>query len=199
MNEFNNQHQGWIEVITGPMFSGKSSELIRRVRRALFAQKRVQVFKSALDDRYEGVEQLCTHDGICLPTLPIRKAEELFDLIDEATEIVAIDEIQFLEGDVVGVVNTLANQGKIVICCGLDMTFAGHVFSFMGELMAIAERVDKLSSICAQCGANASRTQRLIKGKPAPADGSVILVGSADSYEARCRRCHEVPPASSSL
>lgn len=197
MNEFNNRHQGWVEVITGPMFSGKSSELIRRIRRALFAKKRVQTFKSAIDDRYDGVEQLCTHDGICLPTLPVRKAEELLSLVDATTEVVAIDEIQFLEGNVVAVVNALADQGRIVICCGTDMTFTGSVFSCMGELMAIAERVDKLSSICAKCGGNASRNQRLIDGKPAPADGPIILVGGADSYEARCRKCHEVPPADS--
>ncbi len=184
---------GWIEVISGVMFSGKSEELIRRVRRALLARRTVQVFKSYLDDRYGGISAVHSHDGSSIAAEPIQSSTELMEKIRPDTQVVAIDEVQFLDHGIVRAANTLADRGVRVIVAGTDMDFRGQPFGPMGELMAIAEMVDKLHAICIRCGALATRNQRLVDGKPAPAEGPTIQVGGLESYEARCRVCHEVP------
>lgn len=186
---------GWIEVVSGVMFSGKSEELLRRVRRALLAKKRVQVFKSHLDERYGGLQLVSTHDGSRLESEPVSNSTELMERVRPDTEVVAVDEIQFLDTGVVQVLNALADRGVRVICAGTDMDFRGEPFGPIGPLLAVAERVDKLQAICVRCGQLATRNQRLIDGQPAPAEGPTIQVGGLESYEARCRMCHEVPSA----
>jgi len=185
---------GWIEVITGVMFSGKSEELLRRVRRALIAKRRVQVFKSQLDDRYGNVFNVTSHDGDRADALPVSNSIHVAEAVRPETEVVAIDEAQFLDAGIVRVANALADQGIRVIIAGTDMDFRGQPFGPIPFLLAVAERVDKLHAICVKCGDLATRNQRLIDGRPAPAEGPTIQVGGAKSYEARCRRCHEVPP-----
>lgn len=184
---------GWIEVVSGVMFSGKSEEMLRRVRRALLARKQVQVFKSHLDDRYGGLQVVSTHDGRLLESEPIQSAVEVMERLRRGTEVVAVDEVQFLDRGIVDVANALADAGIRVIVAGTDMDFRGQPFGPMAHLLAVAERIDKLQAICVRCGALATRNQRLIDGRPAPAEGPIIMVGALESYEARCRACHEVP------
>ncbi|MFO7893346.1 MAG: thymidine kinase [Longimicrobiales bacterium] len=184
---------GWVEIISGVMFSGKSEELMRRVRRATLAKKQVQVFKSQLDDRY-GIREVISHDEGRLPAEMVTTAAELAERVKADTEVVAIDEIQFLDEGVVRVVNALADRGVRVIAAGTDMDFRGDPFGPIGPLLAVAEKIDKLTAICVKCGELATRNQRLIDGKPAPAEGPTIQVGGLESYEARCRACHIVPP-----
>lgn len=184
---------GWLEVVSGVMFSGKSEELLRRVRRAVLAKKRVQVFKSHLDERYGGLQMVSTHDGGKIASEPISSSTELMERVEPATEVVAVDEVQFLDAGVVSVANALADRGVRVILAGTDMDFRGEPFGPMGALLAVAERIDKLQAICVRCGELATRNQRLIDGHPAPAEGPTIQVGGLESYEARCRACHEVP------
>jgi thymidine kinase len=178
------------------MFSGKTEELIRRVRRANIARQKVQVFKPVLDDRYE-VEKVSSHDGLHLEAATVRDARQILALVEANSDVVAIDEVQFFDWTIADVCEELANQGKRVILAGLDMDFRGEPFGPMPLLMAQAESVEKLQAICVVCGAPASRTQRLIDGQPANYDDPVILVGASEVYEARCRRCHEVPPPKS--
>ena len=184
---------GWIEVIAGVMFSGKSEELMRRVRRAVIARKRVQVFKSHLDDRYAGLFAVSSHDGRSLEAIPVDSSEQIAGRIDPTAQVVAIDEAQFLDRGIVELASSLAARGRRVILAGTDTDFRGEPFGPMAELLAVAEVVDKLHAICVICGSPASRNQRLIGGKPAPYDSPVIMVGAAESYEARCRHCHAVP------
>ncbi len=184
---------GWIEVITGVMFSGKSEELIRRVRRAIIARRRVQVFKSHLDARYAGLYTVSTHDGRELEATPVDSAAEIFRQVRPDTELVAIDEAQFLDPEVVTVASALAARGVRVVLAGTDTDFRGEPFGAMGNLLAIAESVDKLQAICVICGDLATRNQRLVDGKPARYDSPTILVGGREAYEARCRHCHRVP------
>jgi thymidine kinase len=184
---------GWIEVISGVMFSGKSEELLRRVRRATLAKKEVQVFKSHLDDRYGGLAGINTHDGGRILSEPISSSTELMERVRAGTTVVAVDEVQFLDTGVVDVANTLADRGARVILAGTDMDFRGHPFGPMPALLAIAERVDKLHAICVRCGQLATRNQRLVDGRPAAAEGPTIQVGGLETYEARCRACHQVP------
>ncbi len=184
---------GWIEVICGVMFSGKSEELIRRVRRAIIAKKRVQVFKSHLDERYEGIYRISSHDGRSVDAVPVDTSEEIGRLVLPDTQVVAIDEAQFLDASIVEIVTLLANRGVRVICAGTDNDFRGEPFGPMPLLLSAAEIVDKLHAICVICGNPASRNQRLIAGKPARYDSPTIMVGSTESYEARCRACHSVP------
>jgi thymidine kinase len=184
---------GWIEVICGVMFSGKSEELIRRVRRAIIARKKVQVFKSHLDERYSGIYHVSSHDGRTVEAVPIDTPEQIARLIETDTHVVAIDEAQFLDASVVELATALANRGIRVIVAGTDSDFRGEPFGPMPQLLAVAEVVDKLHAICVICGNPASRNQRLIAGKPARYDSPTIMVGSAESYEARCRSCHSVP------
>jgi thymidine kinase len=183
---------GWIEVICGSMFSGKSEELIRRIRRAEIARLKVQVFKPALDIRF-GQDRVSSHSGSQMGALPLRTAREILQLVDPATDVVAIDEVQFFDWDITVVCDRLADQGKRVIAAGLDMDFRGEPFGPMPILMAQAEEVEKLHAICMVCGAPATRTQRLIDGQPAAYEDPVILVGASESYQARCRKHHEVP------
>jgi thymidine kinase len=190
---YHGAQDGWIEVISGVMFSGKSEELLRRVRRALIARKRVQVFKSHLDDRYGSVFNVTSHDGHSTQAIPVFTSLQIAEAVLEATQVVAIDEAQFLDRGVVNVANALANRRIRVIVAGTDMDFRGEPFGPVPELLAVAEKIDKLHAICVRCGDLATRNQRLIDGCPAPAEGPTIQVGGSESYEARCRRCHEVP------
>lgn len=185
---------GWIEIICGSMFSGKTEELIRRVRRAVIARQNVQVFKPVLDARYSA-EKVSSHDGLHWDAIAVPAADAILDQVKDSTDVVAIDEAQFFDWAIVDVCEQLAQRGKRVIITGLDMDFRGEPFGPMPVLMAQAEMVDKLQAICAVCGAPASRTQRLINGMPANYDDPQILVGANEVYQARCRRCHEVPPA----
>ncbi|MCC6931261.1 MAG: thymidine kinase [Gemmatimonadaceae bacterium] len=183
---------GWIEVIAGVMFSGKSEELMRRVRRAIIARKRVQVFKSHLDDRYAGLLRVSSHDGRSVDAIPVDSAAQVAARIDPMAHVIAIDEAQFLDEGICDLATSLANRGRRVILAGIDTDFRGEPFGPMPRLLAIAEVVDKLHAICVLCGAPACRNQRLIHGEPAAWDSPVIMVGAADSYEARCRACHVV-------
>ncbi len=193
MRVYSGSHRGWIEVVSGVMFSGKSEELLRRVRRSIIARKRVQVFKSHLDDRYGGVYRIGTHDGRELEALPIHRSIQVAELVHRDTQVVAVDEAQFLDDGIVAVANYLADSGVRVIVAGTDMDFRGEPFGPIPTLLAVAERIDKLHAICVRCGELATRNQRLIDGEPAPAEGPTIQVGGSESYEARCRACHEVP------
>jgi len=187
------QQGGWIEVVTGVMFSGKSEELMRRVRRSLIAGRDAQVFKSHLDDRYKGLHQVSSHDGTGVEAIPVSSSLEIAEKVRPGVHVVAIDEAQFLDHGIVRVVNDLADRGLRVILSGTDMDFRGDPFGPIPMLLAIAEQVDKLHAICVCCGELATRNQRLINGAPAPAEGPTIQVGGSEGYEARCRRCHEVP------
>ncbi len=190
---YHGAQDGWIEVITGVMFSGKSEELLRRVRRALIAQKRVQVFKSHLDDRYGSLYSVSSHDGHKADAIPVNTSFQIAEAVVPEVEVVAIDEAQFLDQGVVGLTNAMADRGIRVIVAGTDMDFRGEPFGPLPQLLAIAEKVDKLHAICVRCGDLATRNQRLIDGRPAPAEGPTIQVGGSETYEARCRRCHQVP------
>lgn len=184
--------RGHIEVICGSMFSGKSEELIRRVRRAQIARQRVQVFKPALDDRY-GAQQVASHDGARVEAVPIAGSAQILDDLQDGVTVVAIDEAQFLDDALSQVAQALADRGIRVIAAGLDMDFRGEPFGPMPRLLALAELVDKLQAICMVCGAPANRTQRLVNGQPAHYTDPVILVGAREAYEARCREHHAVP------
>lgn len=185
--------RGWIEVITGVMFSGKSEEMIRRVRRAVIARKRVQVFKSHFDDRYATLYAVSTHDGLTVQAQPVATASHIMELLHPETAVAAIDEAQFLDDGIVRVSTELADRGVRVILAGTDLDFRGEPFGSMPEILAVAEVVDKLHAICVVCGDPASRNQRLIDGHPAPYDSPTIMVGGREQYEARCRHCHVVP------
>ena len=187
-------HTGSIEVITGSMFSGKTDELIRRLRRATIARQNVQVFKPAIDNRY-AEEKVTSHAGTDYAALPIQCAADIPRNLLPETTVVAIDEAQFLDGEVVMITRELAEKGLRVIVAGLDTDFRGEPFGPMPVLMAEAEDVSKLHAICMVCGELASRTQRLVNGKPARYDDPVVIVGASELYEARCRMHHLVPRA----
>ncbi len=189
---YHHPHSGWIEVICGSMFSGKTEELIRRVRRAQIARQKVQVFKPAIDVRY-AVDKIASHNGMAFKAEVVERPEDILERLEPDTQVVAIDEVQFFDWAIADVVDTLADRGIRVICAGLDLDFRGEPFGPMPLLMAKAERVDKLHAICVVCGNEASRTQRIIDGHPARYDDPVIMVGAEEVYEARCRACHEVP------
>jgi len=185
-------HQGWIEVVVGPMFSGKSDELIRRIKRALIARQRVLVFKPGIDDRYHRAD-VASHDGRRAGAIPVRDSSELRQhLAEPLPDVVAIDEAQFFDVGLIKVVLELADKGVRVICAGLDLDFRGEPFGIMPDLLARAEYVEKLYAVCPACGAPATRTQRFVNGKPARYDDPVILVGASETYEPRCRKCHMV-------
>ncbi|MFO1442205.1 thymidine kinase [Bacillus sp. Bva_UNVM-123] len=185
-------HKGWVEVICGSMFSGKSEELIRRVRRVQFAKQQIVVFKPQIDNRYSD-EAVVSHNGTSYTAIPISQSTDIFKYIQTDTDVIAIDEVQFFDSEIVRVIQHLADSGYRVIAAGLDQDFRGEPFGQMPELMAIAESVTKLQAVCTICGSPASRTQRLINGKPASYDDPIILVGASEAYEARCRHHHEVP------
>lgn len=177
---------GWVEVICGSMFSGKSD------KRARIAKQKVQVFKPAIDNRYH-LSAVVSHAGEKEDAVAVKDSAQLSGLVEPDTEVISIDEVQFFDFGILEVVTSLANRGKRVICAGLDLDFRGEPFGPMPALMALAEYVDKLQAICVCCGNPASRTQRLIDGRPALYSDPVIQIGAAESYEARCRHCHEVP------
>jgi len=186
------QREGWIEVITGPMYAGKTEELIRRVKRLEFARQNIIVFKPQMDTRY-ALDEVVSHNNTRTRSVNITSAKEIMDYVNDQTDVIAIDEIQFLDEEAVRICEHLADSGIRVIVSGLDRDFRGEPFSFMPKLLALAEEVTKLSAICVCCATPATRTQRIVNGKPANYTDPIILVGAKDSYEARCRHCHDVP------
>ena len=185
------KNDGWIEVICGSMFSGKSEELIRRVHRVQIAKKRVQVFKPTIDTRYS-IQYIYSHNGTKIEAINISNSKELLEKTEPDTEVVAIDEAQFYDKEIVAICQKLADQGRRVIVAGLDQDFRGEPFGPIPELLAVAEYIDKLQAICMICGSPASRTQRLVNGQPAKYSDPIILIGAKETYEARCRKCHVV-------
>ena len=185
-------HPGSLEVIVGSMFSGKSEELIRRVKRAVIARRAVQVFKPAIDDRYSA-EHVRSHDGDSFVARPVRSSAEIPALIAPETTVIGVDEVQFFDAGIIEIVRALVTNGRRVICAGLDLDFRGEPFGPVPVLLALAERVDKLEAICVVCGEPATRTQRIVNGVPASYDEPIIVIGAQEAYEARCRSCHEVP------
>ena len=189
---YHRYRDGWVEVIAGCMFAGKTEELIRRIKVLEFGKKEIMVFKPKIDNRYSDTK-VVSHAGSFVESHPITKAVEILDYVKKSTQVVAIDEVQFFDDTVCQVCDALANAGKRVMVSGLDMDFRGEPFGPMPKLMTQAEFVTKLTAVCNKCGAPATRTQRIIDGKPASYNDPVVLVGASESYEARCRHCHEVP------
>lgn len=185
-------HGGRVEIICGSMFSGKTEELIRRVRRAVIARRKVQVFKHSLDDRYGDPARVSSHDDRHVAAMQVAATSQMPDLLLPETSVVAIDEAQFFDDGLLSVVERFAGRGLRVIVAGLDTDFRGLPFGTMPVLMAVAEEVTKLNAICTVCGEPASRTQRLVNGLPAHVNDPVIMVGARESYEARCRQHHEL-------
>ena len=184
MNRFSRPGSGWIEVVTGSMFSGKSEELIRRVRRAQIARQRVQIFKPQVDNRY-ATDHIVSHSEMKMPSQVVKCAQEILQRVDDRTEVVGIDEGQFFDAGLVAVANALADRGVRVIVAGLDQDYTGKPFEPMPQILAVAEYVDKTLAICMQCGAPANRTQRLTSSTDR------VVVRGAEEYEARCRRCFQ--------
>lgn len=187
-------HSGWIETITGSMFSGKSEELIRRLRRGIYAKQKVIVFKPAIDDRYHK-EKVVSHDGNEIEAINISTSREILNQDLDDVDVIGIDEVQFFDGEIVNIVEQLAKNGHRVVVAGLDMDFRGEPFEPMPKLLAVSEQVTKLQAVCAVCGSPSSRTQRLINGELAKIDDPIILVGANESYEPRCRAHHIVAPS----
>ncbi|MBZ5526606.1 MAG: thymidine kinase [Acidobacteriia bacterium] len=175
---------GWIEVIVGPMFSGKSEELIRRLRRAAIARQRVQIFKPKIDERY-AADEIVSHSGLGIPSEVAVKAEDVLAQVQPRTEVIGIDEAQFLGEELVNVCTKLADSGKRVIVAGLDTDYRGRPFEPMPRLLSVAEEITKLLAICVRCGNPAVHTQRLVESE------ELVVVGAGGMYEARCRRCFE--------
>jgi thymidine kinase len=193
------QQGGWLEVVCGPMFSGKSEELIRRLRRAEIAGQRALIVKPQIDNRYD-IGHVVSHAGAKMRAVAVSRPEDIPGLA-EGYDAVGIDEVQFFSPEIVLVIDVLVARGKRVVAAGLDQDFRGRPFGSMPELLCRAEILDKLQSVCHRCSGPATMTQRLVDGLPAPADGATIVVGALDSYEARCRNCHEIaePALSSAL
>lgn len=185
-------HHGSVEVIVGSMFSGKTDELIRRLRRATIARQKVQVFKPIIDNRY-AVEKVTSHDGNVFEAVPIAHASDILSHLEADTTVIGIDEAQFFDPEIAHLANQLAGRGLRVILAGLDMDFRGEPFGPIPMLLAQADQVDKLQAICIVCGEPAYCTQRLVNGRPAHYHDPVIIVGAQELYEARCRRCHQIP------
>lgn len=187
-----NRKFGWIECICGSMFSGKSEELLRRIKRGVIAKQKVLLFKPSIDNRYDE-NRVSTHNGNSYDSISIEKSSDILNFVkDTKYDIIGIDEIQFFDNDIVKIINKLADDGIRVIAAGLDMDFKAEPFHPMPEIMAISEMVTKLHAVCNKCGKEASRSQRLINGKPAKYDDPVVVIGASESYEARCRHCHEI-------
>lgn len=178
---------GWIEVICGSMFSGKTEELIRRIKRALYGKQRVQVFKPGIDNRYDELN-VVSHSQLKVVATPVSRPDEILQLLRPDTEVVGIDEVQFLGPDVVQVCEAMARKGLRVICAGLDQDYQGKPFEPMPQLLAVAEYITKELAICVVCGNPANRSQRLADSQER------VLVGAASAYEARCRKCHVTTP-----
>ena len=181
---------GWLEVVCGPMFSGKSEELIRRLRRAEIAGQRALIVKPRIDDRYD-IGHVVSHAGAKMRAVAVSRPEEIVGLAD-GYDAVGIDEVQFFAPEIVGVIERLVERGSRVVAAGLDQDFRGLPFGTLPELLCRAELVDKLQAVCHRCGGPATMTQRLVDGRPASADGETIVVGALEQYEARCRTCHEL-------
>ena len=184
--------EGWLEVISGCMFAGKTEELIRRIKVLEYAKKKIAVFKPKIDNRYSE-DSVVSHAGSSVKSFNIKNAREIFDYIDDSYDVIAIDEVQFFDEEIVEICDHFADQGKRVMVAGLDMDFRGEPFSVMPQLFTHAEFVTKLTAVCMKCGAPATRSQRLIDGHPARYDDPIIQVGASEQYEARCPHCHEVP------
>ena len=188
---YNQYREGWIEVICGGMFAGKTEELIRRINVLSYARKNILVFKPKIDDRYSTTE-IASHAGSKVPCIVISEAKEILDHVNYDTDVVAIDEVQFFDEDVVDICEYLADSGLRVMVAGLDKDFRGEPFGVLPDLLTRAEFVTKLTAVCAKCGAPATRTQRIINGKPASFNDPIVLVGAKEAYEPRCRHCHEI-------
>ena len=188
---YNQYREGWIEVICGCMFAGKTEELIRRINVLSYARKNILVFKPKIDDRYSTTE-IASHAGSKVPCIVISEAKEILNHVNYDTDVVAIDEVQFFDEDVVDICEYLADSGLRVMVAGLDKDFRGEPFGVLPDLLTRAEFVTKLTAVCAKCGAPATRTQRIINGKPASFNDPIVLVGAKETYEPRCRHCHEI-------
>ena len=181
------------EVITGPMSCGKTEELLRRIKRCIIAQKKVKVISPAIDTRSKG-DYIESRNGLWLDAINVKNARDILSHICADDEIIAIDEIQFFDMEIVSVVRKLIEHGKRVIASGLDLDFRGEPFGAMPELLCLADKVDKLTAVCMKCGSDhATRTQRLINGFPADKSSPVIMIGGDETYEARCLKCYELP------
>lgn len=188
---YNQYREGWVEVICGCMFAGKTEELIRRINVLSYARKNILVFKPKIDDRYSTTE-IASHAGSKVPCIVISEAKEILNHVNYDTDVVAIDEVQFFDEDVVDICEYLADSGLRVMVAGLDKDFRGEPFGVLPDLLTRAEFVTKLTAVCAKCGAPATRTQRIINGKPASFNDPIVLVGAKEAYEPRCRHCHEI-------
>lgn len=188
---YNQYREGWLEVICGCMFAGKTEELIRRINVLSYARKNILVFKPKIDDRYSTTE-IASHAGSKVPCIVISEAKEILNHVNYDTDVVAIDEVQFFDEDVVDICEYLADSGLRVMVAGLDKDFRGEPFGVLPDLLTRAEFVTKLTAVCAKCGAPATRTQRIINGKPASFNDPIVLVGVKEAYEPRCRHCHEI-------
>lgn len=191
MKENENKLTGWIEIITGPMFAGKSEELLRRINRLKYAKKNFLVFKPKIDNRYKE-DEVVSHEKRSYKAYAISKSSEILKYITCDLDAICIDEIQFFDEDIILLCETLANRGIRVIVAGLDTDFKGDPFPISANLLARAENITKLTAICSKCGKEATRTQRLVDGKVPSSDDPIILIGAKESYEPRCRHCHEV-------
>ena len=188
---YNQYREGWIEVICGCMFAGKTEELIRRINVLSYARKNILVFKPQIDNRYSTTE-IASHAGSKVTCIVINEAKEILNHVNYDTDVVAIDEVQFFDEDVVDICEYLADSGLRVMVAGLDKDFRGEPFGVLPDLLTRAEFVTKLTAVCAKCGAPATRTQRIINGKPASFNDPIVLVGAKEAYEPRCRHCHEI-------
>ncbi|TLG73952.1 thymidine kinase [Culicoidibacter larvae] len=190
--QFDMHAEGWLEVICGGMFAGKTEELIRRVTRLQYAKWKFVVFRPKIDNRYSEIE-VVSHNGSKIEAVIISEAREILNYLPDDVDAVAIDEVQFFDEEIIPIIDYLTANGVRVIVSGLDMDFRGEPFGIMGALLAKAEFVTKLTAICMKCGAAATRTQRIIDGQPASYNDPIVLVAATESYEARCHACHEVP------
>ncbi|WP_252320572.1 thymidine kinase [Spiroplasma endosymbiont of Lariophagus distinguendus] len=188
---YSRYNEGWIEVITGCMFAGKTEEFMRRINRLQYAKRKVLVFKPKVDIRYDA-KKVVSHKGVSITAIVIDDPMQILKHIDKEIEAVAIDEVQFFKSSIIEVIKTLANQNKQVIVAGLDQDFRGEPFPVTKELLALAEFVTKLDAVCVKCGKAATRTQRIINGREARYDDEIILIGAQEQYEARCRSHHRV-------
>ena len=186
------KNSGLLEVVCGPMFSGKSEELIRRLRRAKIAKQQVLTFKHKIDNRH-AIEYVVSHDGNKLSAQPLDNVQDILTIaLDHNIDVIGIDEAQFFGNELVPVVCALVDAGKRVIAAGLDLDFRGAPFGCMPILMAIADKITKLQAICTECGVDAHFTQRLVNGSPARHNDPIILVGAQEAYQARCRGCYSI-------
>ncbi len=188
---YHKYRDGYLEVITGCMFAGKTEDLIRRIKVLEFAKKRVMVFKPTIDDRYSKT-MVVSHGGSSVNSILASRAKDILDYVDDTVDVVAIDEVQFFDHDIIHVCDILCSQGKRVMVAGLDTDFRAEPFGDMAYLITTAEFVIKLTAVCTKCGAPATRTQRIVNGKPASYHDPIIMVGASESYEARCRHCFEM-------